>query len=131
MPGLSLAPFAARLHWRRAAPADADQWRDLVVALIGGISENAMARGARLIGHVKGMVPDGARVSSVSAERAPQVSGEFPAGRSELTLDLVVLVYGLERGEVRQAVEQALDGTVTMEVMEAARQATHTRRGRA
>jgi hypothetical protein len=126
MPELTLSPFSARLHWRLAAPVDGPEWAGRVVAMIGAIAENAIAGGATLIGHIKAMTEDGgARVSAVSAARAPEVSGAFPDGGRELVMDLVVLVYGLERDAVRRATRQALDGSVTMDEIEPAHAHDH------
>ncbi len=116
MSELILAPLAVRLHWRLDSPAGAEIWRENVTGLMGRISQMLMDEGASLIGHVKAMTSDGgARVSSIAAGRPPQVSGSFPDNQSELSLDLVVLVYGLETDGIERAIGRALEPGVTME----------------
>ena len=64
-----------------------------------------------MIGHIKGLVRGDRyqlRVNCVSASLPVDVEGENPESVSELTLELVLLVYGLRAEQAGVAMQAAL-----------------------
>jgi hypothetical protein len=124
MSELTLTPIAARVQWRankRAGPTD---WPQIIRRFVEEVAKGVVGsppgpdapraadRKARnVIGHIKGLVRcDGhqLRVNCVSASLPVDVEGEIPASVSELTLELVLLVYGLRPEQARAAMQAAL-----------------------
>lgn len=111
MPELRLALFTARICWQGRSSEPVERWEDVLRVFVALVAREARARGARLIGHIKGIAAAEAqflRINCVSEEHAPDLEGALPADAREVVLDLAVLVYGLSHEQVRAAVDAAL-----------------------
>jgi hypothetical protein len=125
MPELTLTPIAAKVQWRADKKAGPTDWPRIIRSFVEEVakrvvgpppgpdalreSENRKAQ--NVIGHMKGLArSDGyqLRVNCVSASLPVDVEGEIPESVSELTLELVLLVYGLRSEQAGAAIEAAL-----------------------
>jgi hypothetical protein len=99
MAELILEPYAVRLHWR--LPAVDGRWEAVLTEYLETLAQGCQAAGVCVIGHIKALAlfPGGGylRVSVVSPGVPAGVEGQAPAGCTELSLALNVIVYGLGR----------------------------------
>jgi hypothetical protein len=79
----------------------------LLSALAGGLE----ARGARLIGHIKGLIDAGENghfvFSLTSFEEAARFKGEMKGGVADAVLTINVIAYGIEEKTVEEMLEEA------------------------
>jgi hypothetical protein len=108
-PVLTLEPCAVRVTWRSDAAVGSEEWGALLREFAETLAKRLLYEGAVLVGHIKGIARPAAggylHVSAVSGERPVTMQGGVPEGLREMTLDLVVLVYGLPRSAVASVVE--------------------------
>src|SRR5208283_1149219 len=124
MPEMTLTPIAARVQWRASKETGPTDWPQIIRRFVEEVAKRAVgsppAPGApraaerkaqNVIGHIKGLARcDGyqLRVNCVSASLPVDVEGEIPESISELTLELVLLVYGLRAEQAGVAMQAAL-----------------------
>lgn len=129
MPELTLTPIAARVQWRANKEACPTDWPQTIRSFVEEVARRVVSsppgtdaqkavsgaamdgKARNVIGHIKGLVRcDGyqLRVNCVSASLPVDVEGEIPENVSELTLELVLLVYGLRSEQAGAAIEAAL-----------------------
>ncbi len=125
MPELTLTPIAARVQWRANEEAGPTDWPQIIRRFVEEVARRVVgsppgpdaprAAGERkaqnVIGHIKGLVRGDRyqlRVNCVSASLPVDVEGEIPESVSELTLELVLLVYGLRAEQAGVAMQAAL-----------------------
>ncbi len=141
MPELTLTPIAARVQWRANKQAGPTDWPKIVRSFVEEVAKRVVSsspgpdaqkaalgaavdrKAQNVIGHIKGLARcDGyqLRVNCVSASLPVDVEGEIPESVSELTLELVLLVYGLRSEQAGAAIEAALgvvrDARATVEL---------------
>ncbi len=129
MPELTLTPIAARVQWRANKETGPTDWPQIIRRFVEEVASRVVGSGAgpdaekaalgaaadgkaqNVIGHIKGLVrsdPYLLRVNCVSASLPVDVEGEIPESVSELTLELVLLVYGLKSEQASTAIDAAL-----------------------
>jgi hypothetical protein len=129
MPELTLTPIAAKVQWRANREAGPTDWPKIIRRFVEEVAKRVVGsatdpdgqhaalgtvvdgKARNVIGHIKGLVRgDGyqLRVNCVSASLPVDVEGEIPESVSELTLELVLLVYGLRSEPAGTAMQSAL-----------------------
>jgi hypothetical protein len=141
MPELTLTPIAARVQWRVNKEAGATDWPKIIRRFVEEVAWRVVGsppdpdaqhaalgtavdgKARNVIGHIKGLVRcDGyqLRVNCVSASLPVDVEGKIPESVSELTLELVLLVYGLRPEQAREAMKAAFgvmqDASATLQL---------------
>lgn len=111
---LKLAPAAARVNFavpQGSAPPD---WATLLRTFVGAAADEASRIPLCVIGHIKGIVGSGdslVHVHSVSTAVPVEVAGKLPTDAREITLELVLLVYGLSAQAASELLAQASERT--------------------
>jgi hypothetical protein len=125
MPELTLTPIAARVQWRANEEASPTDWPQIIRRFVEEVAKRVVSsppgpdapraaverKTQNVIGHIKGLVRCDRyqlRVNCVSASLPVDVEGEIPESVSELTLELVLLVYGLRAEQAGAAMQAAL-----------------------
>ena len=125
MTDLTLTPIAAKLQWRANKEACPTDWPQIIRRFVEEVAKRVVGsppgpdtrravvdrQAQNVIGHIKGLVRCGdyqLRVNCVSASLPVDVEGEIPESVNELTLELVLLVYGLRTEQAGTAIEAAL-----------------------
>jgi len=106
-----LAPLSARIHLVSRHQRFHDPAR-LVDALLEDIARRTLAAGASMLGHIKCLAATdtGGRfyASLTDTRTGTRTAGDRGGPSSELTVELVVLVYGLERSLIAETVVAAV-----------------------
>lgn len=137
MPELTLTPVAAKVQWRANKEAGPTDWPQIIGRFVEEVAKRVVGsppgpdapraaverKAQNVIGHIKGLVRCDRyqlRVNCVSASLPVDVEGEIPESVSELTLELVLLVYGLRAEQAGVAMQAALsairDASATVEL---------------
>jgi hypothetical protein len=111
MPEPTLVPIAVKVEWRSQERSAAIHWPDLIRSFVACTAAR-IARGPQnVIGHIKGMVRSPGhllRVNCVSASLPIDIEGDVPEGTCDVTLELVLLVYGLSPSSADEAIASAV-----------------------
>ena len=108
MSQLNLDPFAAKVYWQQEGKEPA--WHDLTRSFIEIIARQVHAAKA-VIGHIKGFASCGEsslRVNCVSAKLPVDIEGVLFSGTAQMTLNMVVLAYGLNWDDIQTIVVSAI-----------------------
>ncbi|MDR3573233.1 MAG: hypothetical protein P4L50_05205 [Anaerolineaceae bacterium] len=105
MAELILEPYAVTQHWRLPAGAVGGDWVLLLCEYLQSLAQKcASSSKTCVIGHIKALAlfPNNAyiQISVVSPTHPASLQGSVPAGYSELSLSLNVIVYGLEYEQI-------------------------------
>ena len=112
MSALALQPFAARVHWKFAAPLPMAEWVEVIRAYVETLAGRC-GGSKHVIGHIKALavLPEGGfiRASAVDATRRAdaEASGALPDRSPAVTFTLNVLVYGLPFEQAREMAQEA------------------------
>ena len=107
---LKLVPVAARVHFAVPEGAAVPDWATVLRAFVGAAADEASRIPLCVIGHIKGIVRSGdslVHVHSVSTAVPVEVAGKLPPDAREITLELVLLVYGLTAQAAAGVLEKA------------------------
>ena len=110
MPELKLTPVAVKVDFLAVEDHTVPDWAAVVRDFVTFIAQAVGQAPQQVIGHIKGMVRLPGyllRVHCVSASVPVATAGELPADVRQITLELVLLVYGLETGPAVEAIAAA------------------------
>ena len=121
----ALHPFAAHYRVLYARLASTEEQRQMLAELLDSVGRGCAAAGAALIGHIKAFAvqPGGGYLagSLTSASAPSQVEARDLQASQQLDVDLAALVYGLEREQLAQIVDQAWQALAEMGLIRSAR----------
>ena len=95
---LNLVPVAVKVHFSVPEGRGPIDWPTVLRSFAGAMAAQVAQIPMCVIGHIKGMVrvqDQLLHVHCVSAAVPVEVAGKLPEGLREITLELVLLVYGL------------------------------------
>jgi hypothetical protein len=108
LPSLTLEPFSTVQHW--SLPPSGDPPEAILKDYLEALARSCQAAGECVIGHIKALAlfPDQGylRLSVIAAHLPATIDGAAPPGCASLEVTLNVLVYGLERSQIEQIVQQ-------------------------
>jgi hypothetical protein len=108
MDHLTLEPFSVVQHW--TLPAGTAPPQVILAAYLETLARDLQAAGECVIGHIKALAlfphQGYLRLSVIAAHLPATIDGAAPPGLAGLDLTLNVLVYGLEREQIAQIVQQ-------------------------
>ena len=112
MGSAELGAYAAQITFTFTQPRPGPECARLLSTLLHELATGCRRRGATLIGHIKGWLEtgDGGYLfgSVTRAEATPHCQGELAGQHASFTLTLNVLLFGLEREQIRAEVEKQL-----------------------
>lgn len=110
MPELTLLPVAAKLKLRAQDERPVPDWPQVLREFVAAVAARVGSGPQRIIGHIKGMVQMPGhllRVNCVSAQVPVETTGELPDEVREITLEIMLLVYGLDSRSAGEAIAAA------------------------
>lgn len=110
MPELTLVPVAARVRFSAMEDRLVPDWPAVLRDFVAAIAARVGKAPQQVIGHIKGMVQLPGhllRVNCVSASVPVETAGELPEDTRKITLEIVLLVYGLDLQSASEAIAAA------------------------
>lgn len=111
MPELSFTPLSVRILWQFDCCVKSSFLQAMLVSFIASICIAVSLSEHALIGHIKGYLKGEKGCvffSAISERYAPCLEGELEENINCVTLDFVVLVYGMDQCDLEDIIESSL-----------------------